>query len=627
VERWSLRSWIGVGSLVLVACSRPGGGADGGSETGDTGETGGPGELVCDEEWEEAERRPYFVLASHGSPELYVAVAFEHIISFDGDTWTTTPIEENVYASHVWASAPDEVWFIDVFSAEHRLVHWDGTALTELAKAEAGVSLFDDVWGSGPDDVWLAGRRDCSEFLVECQPLLRRYDGEEFTDVTGHGLQEPSAVWGRGPDDVFVGSRSGMTAHYDGATWTQEPMGTDPVGHIVGDDSMIYAVAYPKAYRWYGQGWSVIAGDVPNLCDTAATASGRLWCSWYGDQGFAVWDTGIWTVHQDSSIEVKTLANHAGEVWVSLTEAGHDGSASFVTADADGELTPRKRLDYVGEVHAIGGSSLDGVVAMAEAGVDGLAQWGADGWSWRTLDDTFEVWAMQVEDEGRELWTVGRSTLPGEGDFVLRRETPDGDEQWPLPDGVAGTLLGLWVEAPDDVWVLDQYGAHHFDGTSWFAVPVPLEEPSVELVTAGGHIYLRTFTRLYELVRGMWTPLLSTAGLRDIDARGPDSLWVIDRPDGGDDVVRHWDGAQWITHELGQYTLTRLDVKGPDDVYLIGYRVVENKDPLQRVLHWNGERWKRIPAPYVPGAHLLVMDDGIMLEDSPLTYTVECERR
>ena len=105
------------------------------------------------------------------SPLQAVAVGYSgRCYTYDGATWTTCALESNDNLNGVWGDGQGGIWLVGAYG---QLSAWNGTAFAPLDIGQASEYLF-DVQGTGPNDVWVLG--------------------EEH-------------VW-----------------HFNGATWTSEPM-------------------------------------------------------------------------------------------------------------------------------------------------------------------------------------------------------------------------------------------------------------------------------------------------------------------------------------------------------------------------------------------------------------------
>jgi hypothetical protein len=130
-----------------------------------------------------------------------------------------------------------------------------------------------------------------------------------------------------------------------------------------------------------------------------------------------------------------------------------------------------------------------------------------------------------------------------------------------VPAPSLGTYRDVAAISDNDVWIVGDDGAIHWDGASWSHVP-----------TAGK------------------TRLIS------VSAVGSDDVWATD----GGNVIR-WDGASWsvdydipVKPENGGYS--DLEAIAADDVWLVGaHRPSAQYRSSGYTTHWDGEDWTSYP--------------------------------
>jgi hypothetical protein len=201
-----------------------------------------------------------------------------------------------------------------------------------------------------------------------------------------------------------------------------------------------------------------------------------------------------------------------------------------------------------------------------------------DGASWKSMiRENDRENGLQLTDvaavDPNDVWAVGfvyggASVFHWDGSRFTQIST--------APQLAKSNLLGVRALGSDDIWAVgitpsaggyDQPLIQHMAGSTWSIVPAP---------ATGGY----------------------SAGLRDVDAAGPDSVWAAGWTVGSDRVYRplveRRVGDRWVispTPKLADdATLSGLAVAGPKDVWAVGWSW---KDDGSRslVLHWNGSRW------------------------------------
>ena len=182
-----------------------------------------------------------------------------------------------------------------------------------------------------------------------------------------------------------------------------------------------------------------------------------------------------------------------------------------------------------------------------------------DGFSWRTTAQgggTFH--RLQLNDVDslgtNDVWAVG-FTYGGANAIHW-----DGTSWSEVPGarGQAGSVfLGLAAVSPTEFWAVgknpirggyDTPLIERSDGASWTAVPVPVPD---------GY----------------------AAGLHDVSASGPRTMWAVGWSVDDDKVFRplveRWDGRRWsivaVPHPDADALLSGVAVAGPDDVWAVGW--------------------------------------------------------
>lgn len=153
--------------------------------------------------------------------------------------------------------------------------------------------------------------------------------------------------------------------------------------------------------------------------------------------------------------------------------------------------------------------------------------------------------------------------------------------------GYSGALFtGLAALSPTDLWVVGKAtGAGGYDaplversnGSSWTAIPVP-------------------------------APDGIAAGLRDVSASGPRSMWAVgwsvDKGKVFRPLVERWDGRRWtivtVPYPDGDALLSGVAVVSPDDVWAVGWSW-QGDATTGLTLHWNGKSWAPVSIPSASG--------------------------
>lgn len=200
-------------------------------------------------------------------------------------------------------------------------------------------------------------------------------------------------------------------------------------------------------------------------------------------------------------------------------------------------------------------------------------------------------------------------------------------------------LTDVDIVDPDDVWAVGfAYGgarAMHWDGSRLIQIDLAQGLPGSHLLgltalgsariwavgtTPGPDGYDMTLIEHRDGSAWRVDPRPETAGysagLRDVDGLGPNSLWAVGWTVGSDKVYRplveRRVGDRWVivpTPRLADdATLSGVAVAGPNDVWAVGWSWNDDGS-TSLVLHWNGSRWRvlHITGPTDSMAHLMTV--------------------
>jgi hypothetical protein len=245
----------------------------------------------------------------------WLVIDNNQLMHWDGTSWTGGVAGSLTYNS-IWASGPGDLWLATASGLQRRFA--------DVTPFPQGGTFMTVVWGRGPDDVWVARGAGA--------PAIFHWDGTAWTDrspppvapfggFSGTGAFGAAAFWGASSNDVWAAGEvsfpSGAVTstaalmHWDGASWTLDPISTDPAlaGHQLtaawGSSAQnVWAVGGingPVVLRYDGHSWQQV--DDPLF----AGAFTSVW----GTCGADVWVGG--TVAGLPSTGV--LLHHDGVAW------------------------------------------------------------------------------------------------------------------------------------------------------------------------------------------------------------------------------------------------------------------------------------------------------------------------
>jgi serine/threonine protein kinase len=307
----------------------------------------------------------------------------------------------------------------------------------------------------------------------------------------------------------------------------------------------------------------------------------------------------------------------------------------------DGYLWRTVESGTVADLYEVRGSSRDDVWAVGDWGT--ILHWDGRAWSQLPSGSTTLITDVWPFDRGN-AWVVGLDGTALHWDGAVWSPTSSGtvrglfrlgatapDDVWAVGYGgtivhwdgrswrtslVTGhneTLMGVWCNRRDDVWVT----GHHpgvvlrYDGARWSELPLPDVVPAqkranypfayvwgtsardVWLLPKRDHPLHWDGTRWTRFDPGTWHELYRLWG------SGPDDIWAI----GDETVTVHWDGQRW-NGLVPDHTYTEYHAvwaSRPDDVWAVGHRVQPPSSERHGVgVHWDGQRWTLLGMPEGP---------------------------
>jgi hypothetical protein len=491
-----------------------------------------------------------------GDGETLVAVGQTEVHVFDGSSWTTLLQRANLSApTAVWGVSGRNFWV----GMRGGVARWDGAAWRDIS---TDVSDVRALWGSASDDVYAIHGTGMAHF-----------DGTSWSSVALPSSVRLRAISGSGRSDVYAVGEGRTILHFDGARWsaTVAAPGADLTDVWVSGRGRAFALSEDELLQLDGARWSTLPAPRERYVHIGGDASGdltlvtdrRLWRydgrTWsrladltmdarfihalWVDGPTRVWLGELFAVGQfpGAAYQERSLDDF-DSVWAEAPErtfvASRAGGTSTIERVIDGVATPSLRITD-GRFRDILGFAGDDVYAAGTNGVhhfDGeqwqpVVQGDPIGWLWITPGgQIFGCGDGDVNDDGR----------PDKDPVVVYR---DGDRWMRLP---SKDCQQGWGTGPDDIYLLGDDGAQHWDGAAWTLVP------------------------------------LGPGGTR------PEAVWGWAR----DDVyiidvgwVVHFDGARW-TYQLQldpteRFTMVAANAR--DDVFVSSYRM--------HMMHFDGTRW------------------------------------
>jgi hypothetical protein len=187
-------------------------------------------------------------LAAGTTYDLLVGDLRGSVHQFDGTTWTTRVLENNVSIGAIWRTDDTHAW---AGTSTSNLYAFDGGTWSPVALATTG--SIRSIWGAA-SDLWVASASE-----------LHRFDGQQWIDRTPAAGLTLARGAGTGPDDAWVISQTATTDtlwHYDGA-WTIA-LQTPKLRNVLAlAPDLVWVLTATGLVRYDGMTW--MPTDLPNL--------------------------------------------------------------------------------------------------------------------------------------------------------------------------------------------------------------------------------------------------------------------------------------------------------------------------------------------------------------------------
>jgi hypothetical protein len=486
------------------------------------------------------------------------------------------------------------------------------------------------VWGASPSAVWAVGGRG---------NYVLRFDGAAWSAVAIPVSTTLRSVHGRSADDVWAVGDGSAGVHWNGSSWTSDPVSASPTDvvndvFVASNGDAYAALDYNAIRRRPAAGaWSSVGVTTSCSWKSIWGSGASLWAG--GESGY--WsestDGTTWTTTRPgvttSSLGYDVWASAANDLWRSrgtLVErstdgvawtgqgAGLDESVRELTGTAAGVPwalgSGTKAFRWNGAAWAPYATTLPSGHA-AGLWIDGSAGWavGASGRMARFDGGAFtevsggerDVQLLGVSASGgADAWAYVRTTgsctttPTGCGGALWRRDATGWHVSWTLP-WVPSTGAPLWGAAADDVW-LSTAELWHVKGTTktadaklTFATAIHGSGPTD--VWAYAYDEASSRSSLWQWNGSTWTD--RSPGdwtVTTIHALAPDDVWAAGRDATSGYHLAHWNGTSWTPRSIETPSpyVGAIWAAATDDVWLTG--------PYGRMFHWNGSSFQEVPS-------------------------------
>lgn len=501
----------------------------------------------------------------------------------ENEHWVIYQTETSLDLLAVEVTAPDHAWAISASDVQR----WDGTQWTRVSGVPAGTYL--SLWVGGPDAV-----------LIGTTTGVLAWDGSMWRAL-GDQTQRAVAVAATSLTDVWAGFPDELM-HWNGTTWTTAHPATVLDIEVLGPNNVWIAgreeadfSGKSLAAHWNGQAWTdhVFRHLVPSEMNSIAASA----------------DNEVWVTNGSNTIQ-----HFDGREWVVLASTANlSGQTGRIVSFGAGMLAGAA---VTGSVYRFRGQAY---VQWAEslAGTRVSAMWGDE------LSESFlgtnNGRIYQFRDGAWEPTQVGStkiSSIWGAAPNTVWA-TNEGESKVFFYDGAVWTEV-LSSSNPrvvvgtsaTDVWVLGS-SIEHWDGTTWTLVQLPGQLVTAASTSAPDNLWVVTADgtgkNIWRWNGAAWVSMPGVPDAVGVVTFSPTNTVVA-----SNNAVYRWDGAQWTqTPLLAVQPLQQINASGPDDIVVAG---------PNDAFHFDGIKWSQIRA---PDPELLVVSiDAISVSPSRINFAL-----
>jgi cysteine-rich repeat protein len=568
---------------------------------------------------------------------------------WNGTSWTSQTYPRRLLTG-VWGSTTNYAWTVGANGP----AHWNGATLRDQPTATA-LGSFQSILGVSATEMYATGGGGVYRWDGTVWSPMRTPDGETINAVAWYGgdmlaagkkatyryhgsawapaVAAPAAtlhaISGTGPDDLVAVGDAGTILGWDGSGWRAQASSVDVdlVGVWADAPNDRWAAGGEVILHDAGSGWTIAQRSFTSYSSVWASGPTNVYVVSGGNQ-LQHLTGGSWTTELSSTPIETVWGSSAMDVFAAGGDVHRWDGGSWTDLALTG-------------VHAIGGTGPTDLWAAAAGEVlrstDDGASWtpvvadGAD-YSRVVADGAGQAWFLRngvVAHFDGVSWDPNTSRWSGNALYSLRPgdAAVAADAQSIAIASVgalASTLIGqdfsegIWASGPDDIWLADEYGVAHDDGTRlshysfggdddkygvWSDAPgdafvagrdgvyrVTAGVPTLVYPYGGGALeavwgadashVVAVGTELATWDGASWTPQTGFPELQAITGTSATDMFAV----GAAGTIVHFDGVSWSAQTSNTTAFLRaVWAAAPDDVYAVG--------DAGTVVHYDGSTW------------------------------------
>jgi len=174
----------------------------------------------------------YSLHAIHGTAanRIWAVGGATVVMYFNGAKWTKTDVGVTGWHRTVFALNNSNVWLGGDAAS---MYNFDGTKWNLSTTGSPKAQIFYGLWGTNNKYLWAVGGNSRA---------MMRFDGTKWNTLISTGTMY--GIHGSGVNNIYAVGNSGTIRHFDGKTWTKEPVITNSnlSGVWVSPSGKVYAV-------------------------------------------------------------------------------------------------------------------------------------------------------------------------------------------------------------------------------------------------------------------------------------------------------------------------------------------------------------------------------------------------
>lgn len=494
------------------------------------------------------------------------------------------------------------------------VMHHDGTRWT---RELAGNETLNRVWPRAKDDVWVIGD----------QGFVAHRDASGWKQVPSKTTVTLSDIDGLAGDDVWIAGDTGIALHWDGREIQQRR---------VAESSLLAVLPLSKEVIWFStsQGvfaWNDTTSSTTKTGDIAAVDLHRDGWVWAVDAMGQVlrWDsyrwTDQWALVDDRNARARFVRANFG-MWVL--------GQRWVVEHRRAQWLP---IITVGQSFSVGTSAFastrDDKRVLAVGSGGRIARWIGPG-PHPQADDEWQVErGSPFVADVQAIWSDDGAVVVASRNLLL----PGSLGRWRGGAVELDETYRLVKPSPDEHYIADHNGVHHFDGktleTRLTSISSPWAVGDDKILRLVSNKWIAVEHPKVDVVTQVWSvsPTLAWAtGARDgngVILRWDGRAWVIVQELADEEAtrlvgfdamhawlatakgLRAWDGTSWAPAKgwPEQTAATEISVVGPDDLWVAsstplrdgdsgtqGY-LFDRQTQSSSIAHWDGTTWTSEP--------------------------------